>query len=46
MADADDMINVAQRELEQLVGQNARGIGKAKQTVIGKHSPQAHCARM
>jgi hypothetical protein len=46
MADTDDMIDVAQGELEQLVGQDTRSIGEAKQTMIGKHGPQAHRARM
>lgn len=46
MADADDMINVAQRELEQLVGQNTRSIGEAKKAVVSKDGPQAHRARM
>ena len=46
MTDADDMINVAQCKLEQLVGQNAPSICKAKQTVVRKDCPQAHCPRM
>lgn len=46
MANTDDMINVAQGELEQLVGQNARSISETKQTVVGENCSQAHCARM
>lgn len=46
MANTDDMIHVAQGELEQLVGQNACSISETKQTVVGENCPQAHCARM
>lgn len=46
MADTDDMINVAQSELEQLVGENTPSICKAKQTVICKDGSQSHCTCM
>ena len=39
MADANDMINVAEREFEELVGEDTAGVCKSKQGVIGKHSP-------
>lgn len=42
IANTDDMVNITQGELEQLVRENARSIGEAKQGVIGKDSPYAH----
>lgn len=46
MADTDDMVNVAQGELEQLVGQDAPSICEAKEAMICKNGPQTHGARM
>jgi hypothetical protein len=31
MTDANDMVHIAQRELEKLVGEDAGGIGEAEQ---------------
>lgn len=36
------MIDIAENELEQLVGENARRIRKPKQRMVRKHGPQAH----
>lgn len=46
VADADDMVDVAEGELEQLVGEDAGGVGKAKERVVGEDGAQAHGARM
>lgn len=46
MADADDMVNIAHRELQQLIREDAAGVGKAKETVVGEHGPQSHSACM
>lgn len=40
------MVNITQGELEQLVCQNTSRIRKAKQRVVGEHSPQSHRPRM
>lgn len=37
--DADDMINIAERKLQQLIGQYARRICKSEKRVICKHRP-------
>lgn len=42
MADTDDMIYVAQSELEKLVCQNTSCVCEAEQTMVRKDSPQAH----
>jgi hypothetical protein len=42
MTDADDMIHIAQSELQQFVRQDARSICKSKQRMIRKHRPQIH----
>lgn len=36
------MINITQTELEQLVGEDAGGIGKAKERVIREYGSNAH----
>ena len=36
------MIDITQRELEQLIRENTRRIGKSKQTMVRKDSPEAH----
>lgn len=46
MTDADDMVDIAQREFEEFVGENAPSIGEAEQTMIREDSPQAHGPRM
>lgn len=46
MTDADDMVHVAQGELQQLVRQDTGSICEAEQTVIRKDGPQAHCPCM
>ena len=38
------MVYVTQGELEQLVGENAGGVGEAKQTVVGEAGAQPHGA--
>ena len=42
MAHADDMVNIAESELEKLICKDAGGIGKAKERVVGKDSAQTH----
>jgi hypothetical protein len=42
MADANDMIDVAQDKLQQLVRQDTGRICKSEQGVIRKDSPQPH----
>lgn len=44
MADANDMIHIAENEFEKLVGQDTRRICKSKERVIRKHRPQPHSA--
>lgn len=39
MADTNDMVNIAEGELEELVGEDTAGVCKAEQGVIGKHCP-------
>lgn len=46
MAHAYNMINIAQRELQKLVGENRSRISEAKQGMICKHRPQSHRPRM
>ena len=46
MAHTNHMPHVTQTKLEQLIRQNTRRVGKAKQTMIGKHRRQAHGARV
>lgn len=40
------VIYIAENELQDLVGENTRGICKPKERVIGKHSPQPHRSSM
>lgn len=42
MAHANDMVNIAQAEFEQLVGKNTGSVRKSKQRVVGKDGAQAH----
>jgi hypothetical protein len=42
MADADGMVDIAQSKLEELVGEDAACVGKAKQTVVRENGPQTH----
>lgn len=42
MRNADDMINVAQRKLEQLVCHDTSSITEAEKRVIGENSSQTH----
>lgn len=42
MANADDVVYITEDELKQLIGQDAGGIGKAKERVVGKDCSQAH----
>ena len=46
MANANNVINVAQGKLEKLVRQDTPCICEAKQTVICEHSPQPHSSGM
>jgi hypothetical protein len=46
MAHTDTVVNITQCEFEKLVRENGTRISEAKERVIGKNSPQAHCARM
>ena len=38
MTDANDMIDIAERKLEELVGEDTAGVCKAEKGVVGKHS--------
>jgi hypothetical protein len=42
VADANDMVNIAETEFEQLVGHDACGITEAKQAVVREDSMQTH----
>jgi hypothetical protein len=42
MADTDDMIDIAQSELEKLIGEYAASICEAKETMVREDGPQAH----
>ena len=44
MANANDVVNIAQSELQQLVCQDTRCIRKTKQRMIRKDGPKAHCS--
>lgn len=44
VADTNDMVDIAQGKLEQLVGEDAGSIGKAKEGVVGEDGPDAHGA--
>ena len=46
MTNSDDMINIAQRELQKLIGQDTSSICKSKERMIGKDRPQTHRPRM
>jgi hypothetical protein len=46
VTDAYNMVNVAEGELQQLVGQDASRICKSKQAMIRKNSSQSHCPCM
>jgi hypothetical protein len=46
MTDTDDMVDVTQGELQQLIGENRAGVGKAKQRVIGKDGAEPHGSGM
>lgn len=42
MTDTNDMIDIAQAELEQLVGKDASSITEAEKTVVREDRVQAH----
>lgn len=44
VADANDVVDVAEGELEQLVGQDTGSVCEAKETVVGEDGAQAHGA--
>lgn len=46
MTDADNMVDIAQSELEKLVGEYAARICEAKETMVGEDCPQAHSPSM
>lgn len=46
MAHAYNMINIAQRELQQLVRENRSRVCETKQRVVRKHRPQPHRSRV
>lgn len=46
VTDADDMVDVAESELQQLIRKNTRRIRKSKKRMIRKHRPQPHSPRM
>lgn len=46
MAHTDDMVNIAQGELEELVRQYTASVCEAKKTVVCEDGPQAHCSSM
>lgn len=46
VTDANDMVNVAKRKLEELVGQDTGSIRKAKEGVVRKDCPNAHSPGM
>ena len=46
MTDADDVVDIAQGELEELVCEDAAGVCEAEEAVICEHSVQTHGAGM
>lgn len=46
MANANNVVNIAQSELEQFICQDTRSIRKTKQRMIRKDGPKAHCSSM
>lgn len=46
MADTDDMVDVAQRELQKLVRQDAGSVCKPEKRVVREDGAQAHCPSM
>lgn len=38
------MIHVTENKFQELVRENARGVGEAKQRVICEHRPEPHCS--
>lgn len=46
MTDTNNMVHVAQRELEELVGEDTGGICESEEGVIRKDCPQTHCSAM
>lgn len=46
VAHTDTVVNVTQGEFEKLIRENGTCISKAKERVVGKNSPQPHCAGM
>ena len=46
MTDANNVVHVAQRKLQQFIRQDAGGVCEAEQGVVGENGPQAHCSGM
>jgi hypothetical protein len=46
MAHTDDMINIAQDELQQLVGQDASSVCESKERMVCENGAQPHRSRM
>jgi hypothetical protein len=44
VTDANDMVDITKRKLEQLVGQYASCVREAEQAVVCEDSPQTHCS--
>lgn len=42
VANAYNMVDITQGELEELVREDARGVSEAEQRVIGEDGPQSH----
>lgn len=46
VANANNMVNIAENEFQQFVGQDTRGISKAEERVVGKYGTQPHSPRV
>ena len=46
MTDANDVVDIAQGELEQLIGQDTGGIGEAKERMVREYGADSHGARV
>ena len=46
MADSDDVVDIAQREFEELVGQDTGRVCEPKQRMIRENCPQTHGPRV
>ena len=46
VGDTDDMVDVSQNHLQQFVGDDGAGVGKAKERVVGEDSSDSQCPGM